>query len=331
MKKNLFFSIITSGLSLFVQAQIPGGAIATYPFCGNANDVTGTNNGAVVGATLTANRFGTPNSAYYFNGGPNCYINLGTSSYLKRQEGSISVWARPDGFSNSGSGYLLNPIILTKNQPGNNCYEGYAIGLVTSQGPPQFHGTITNPFCQQINGAYSTVNYQNWYHIVLTWDYNAMKFYVNGTLVQGLAKGFNNSYLSSDSIMVGNSANVQNNRFFLGAIDDLIFYPKVLTTAEVNMLYNDTTLNCSTNSVYEQPLLSSLQLFPNPVTGGELFIGDLPQGHKGMIEIFNAEGQLLLRTEAKERIDVSSLAKGFYLLRYSDDKEVATGRFAVSW
>lgn len=97
----LFTLLLFSGM---VMAQIPGGAISTYPFCGNANDITGTNNGQTVGVSLTNDRFGNPNSAYYFNGGPNSYINLGTSNTLKMGEGSISVWARPDTFSNAGSG-----------------------------------------------------------------------------------------------------------------------------------------------------------------------------------------------------------------------------------
>ena len=55
-------------------AFLTNGLIAYYPFNGNANDASGNgNNGTVYGATLTADRFGNPNSAYYFNG-TNNYI-----------------------------------------------------------------------------------------------------------------------------------------------------------------------------------------------------------------------------------------------------------------
>ena len=45
------------------------GLVAHYPFNGNANDESGNgNDGTVVGATLTTDRFGSPNSAYSFDG-----------------------------------------------------------------------------------------------------------------------------------------------------------------------------------------------------------------------------------------------------------------------
>jgi hypothetical protein len=53
------------------------GAIACYPFDGNANDVSGNNfNGTVSGATLTTGHTGKANSAYYFNKNVNEKIEL---------------------------------------------------------------------------------------------------------------------------------------------------------------------------------------------------------------------------------------------------------------
>jgi len=51
-------------------ADLSTGLVAYYPFNGNANDVSGHgNNGAVNGATLSTDRFGSANSAYALNGG----------------------------------------------------------------------------------------------------------------------------------------------------------------------------------------------------------------------------------------------------------------------
>ena len=45
------------------------GLIAAYLFTGNPADSSGNGNtGVVTGATLTTDRFGNANSAYYFNG-----------------------------------------------------------------------------------------------------------------------------------------------------------------------------------------------------------------------------------------------------------------------
>jgi hypothetical protein len=46
--------------------------LAFFPFDGNANDESGRDhNGTVIGASLDANRFGKPDSSYYFNGTDN--------------------------------------------------------------------------------------------------------------------------------------------------------------------------------------------------------------------------------------------------------------------
>lgn len=45
------------------------GVVLYYPFNGNARDMSGIQiNGQVIGATLTTDRFGISNSAYYFDG-----------------------------------------------------------------------------------------------------------------------------------------------------------------------------------------------------------------------------------------------------------------------
>ncbi len=51
-------------------SKVPAnGLVAYYPFNGNADDASGNgNHGTVHGATLTEDRFGNPNSAYYFDG-----------------------------------------------------------------------------------------------------------------------------------------------------------------------------------------------------------------------------------------------------------------------
>ena len=61
----------------FAQVIPTNGLVAYYPFNGNANDYSlNANNGTVIDATLTADRFGNTNSAYQFNGnGSYIYFN----------------------------------------------------------------------------------------------------------------------------------------------------------------------------------------------------------------------------------------------------------------
>jgi hypothetical protein len=62
-------SSIGSSLCSSLPSNLQTGLVGYWPFCGNANDMSGNgNNGTVNGATLTKDRFGNINSAYDFNG-----------------------------------------------------------------------------------------------------------------------------------------------------------------------------------------------------------------------------------------------------------------------
>ncbi len=73
MKLSKFFpvagAVMLFTLSTHAQSFLTNGLVAYYPFNGNANDASGNgNDGTVQGAALTTDRFGAPNSAYYFDG-----------------------------------------------------------------------------------------------------------------------------------------------------------------------------------------------------------------------------------------------------------------------
>ena len=71
------------------------GLVAWYPFNGDAIDASGNgNNGIVHGATLTTDRFGNTNAAYYFNGTTDyieLYVLIGTAQSTSGGTG-FEVW-----------------------------------------------------------------------------------------------------------------------------------------------------------------------------------------------------------------------------------------------
>lgn len=80
--KNLFLFLIVLVLfqtnNLYSQVKLDSGLVAFYPFNGNSDDESGNgNDGTVMGAMLTADRFGTDNSAYEFDG-YSSYISIPT-------------------------------------------------------------------------------------------------------------------------------------------------------------------------------------------------------------------------------------------------------------
>ena len=88
-------------------------------FDGNAQDNSGNgNNGKVINATSTTDRFGNENSAYAFNGNSKIEIN-GSQSLQIEGDITMSLWMKPEGtiFENccnyyplqtNGNGYEMN-------------------------------------------------------------------------------------------------------------------------------------------------------------------------------------------------------------------------------
>jgi gliding motility-associated-like protein len=69
-------NVSLSGNCGSMDAGLKIGMTAWYPFCGNANDQVGTNNGTITGgASLTTGELSVPNTAYSFNGSSS-YIGL---------------------------------------------------------------------------------------------------------------------------------------------------------------------------------------------------------------------------------------------------------------
>ena len=93
--------LVTAGL----RADISGGMTAYYPFNGNANDESGNGyHGTVTGATLIADRFGDPSSAYSLDGNDSIEI---PSSPEATTYVDFSAWVRLDAEGGRDGGYIL--------------------------------------------------------------------------------------------------------------------------------------------------------------------------------------------------------------------------------
>ncbi|MDQ3111108.1 MAG: histidine kinase [Bacteroidota bacterium] len=236
---QLFIFLLTPSFSF---AQNADGLVARYYF----NDADTRNDvgepAKPVGVSYSEDRFGRPRSACNFHGNSHSYLNLGTSAVLKPTSGSISLWMKLRTEIAAGSGAEWNPIIVTKSGPGDDFYESYSI--VYSLGSNKISAGCTLSEMEQL-GVYSReqIMIERWYHLVLTYDDKSVCFYVDGVLQDCLAKTFRSTFMASDSVVVGNSANQKNNRFFAGSIDDISIYNKVLSQEEITDLYeeNDPT------------------------------------------------------------------------------------------
>lgn len=276
--------------------------IAFYPFNGNANDESGNNHhGTVLGPTLTMDRFGNENSAYYFNGANN---NIDIGDWENGGPMSFNLWVRWDSFTNWG---LIMDLALGRNN--NNIY----IGNQSTNNIFMFH--TLDGSTKYLFYCNDTVTYPNsplalnsWTMITCTVDETGlMKAYKNGYLI-GSFNGFTPTKMIRTEQYLG-SQNYPENGYFNGALDDVRIYSSVLTNAEILNLYNFNSLkiekidNVTENTFY---VSNNLLYFKNSQNLNEI----------KTIEVYNLLGQKVFKTSTIEKeISLEQLKKGVYILK----------------
>ena len=224
---------------LALYSQIPTvGLVGAWPFSGNANDVSGSNNhGTVYGATLTNDRCGNPNSAYSFNGTTN-YIQTLFSGPTGTVSRSVSFWAR-----------TTNANLMTNFAYGNSSGgTAYAI-----QYNYNCSGVGVDYNNQALTRGSNCILNNGWHHIVAILDATVglqlgqVIFYVDGVQLPSI------TCIISGTTQTANTGNIQPisfgrihdgpSRFFGGQLDDFYLYNRALTPTEVMQLY--TALPCT--------------------------------------------------------------------------------------
>lgn len=301
---SLLFSLIIS-----VSAFSQNGLIGSYPFNGNANDVSGNgNNGIVNGATLTADRFGTPNSAYLFNGTSN-YINLGTNFTYGSH--SFSCWARKDSIT--GSNTLVSKINNGPYDMQNSEFtiNGFTLGTSTSW--------------SSLNSVTPVVDYSQWNCYVVTYDAVTQegKIYVNGvadSMNMGAYSDVSNTpiFIGARPFWTGNGGPAF---FFMGAIDEVNIYNRVLTQQEVDSLCPSISMSVEN---MDRPHLS---VYPNP-SNGHVVINISQQVVGASITVTNSLGQIVDSRDSFDgktlTLSLEGLPRGIYQLRITQDNVVVT-------
>jgi cbb3-type cytochrome oxidase subunit 3 len=226
-----------------LKAQITDGKVSEINF--NEGNLLDNSRGRSIkgsGYSFTNDRFGNPAASAYLHGTIDSYLNLGTDSIIKPKSGSISLWFKLDREILSGKGYSLNPIVLTKCAQRDDFFEAYCI-YYDYVNQRVASGSTLDSTMQVNTHAPDKVELNQWNHVVVTFNDDFLALYLNGEQACKLKKGFTTAYLSNDSVVVGNSANTKNSRYFNGCIDDIIVYNKVLSPFDVSQLYKQPNPN----------------------------------------------------------------------------------------
>ncbi len=236
-----------------IQQISPANLVASWNFNGNAKDVSGNGNDGILktgwvgpygvapvdGGTLpilVADRYGVANSAYAFDNA--AYIEVPYQASLRPGSFTICAWVKPHAASNGNYIFSLDR------------WHGFKFQLQGSNLPFLTVMTSTGDHDQDDGGP--SVQLDQWTQVAASFTNGTEKFYINGALVKTAnITGDPTTLVSPPPISIGNELpklaynltdpNSPNayygGNFFIGSLDDIHLYNKVLNDAEVKSLY----------------------------------------------------------------------------------------------
>jgi len=217
------------------------GLVAYYPFNGNANDESGNgHHGTVNGATLTTDRDGNENSAYYFNvnasggwGSAQNRITISSPTISNENSFTISAWinleTKPIPFDN-------RPHTIMGRWDGN--------GVAVFRHQINYSGEISTNLRAGTNSNIvegGSVTYGEWYHIVITYNGSILKQYINNQLTKQEQLDIDINTSSTD--LTFGELHMANGHWYLfsGKMDDLGYWNRALTEQEIQNLFTSSS------------------------------------------------------------------------------------------
>ena len=232
----VFIAVLIQG-KLSAQNSLNDSLIAYYPFNGNALDESGNgNNGTVSGATLVADRFGNPNSAYSFNGLSD-YIDYKAGPKFKPRTFPISIclWIKTRESNIIGTFF--------KTDFAEGIYTGITIQVQVSLGGIlEVHygdGGPTSSDHRRSKFGTTVINDGQWHFVAAVirgptdMDLYVDCHYENGSYEGG---GGNMVYTNADG-RSGEYDVLSGDFFYDGIADDIRYYHRELTQTDLELLY----------------------------------------------------------------------------------------------
>jgi|GEM_PF-5446335 len=232
------------GLSLLVDAAVNkeffyvtaemlnDGLVAYYPFNSNTNDESGNAlNGVNHGATYCPDRFLNPNSAAHFNG--SSYVFIPPSGLLDINASiSVSCWINMPILSDGW--FVWRGSTLSARDP-------YCFGI-SSQNLHYRRDVYNNSEVgQTISYLLPTDFINNWHHVVCTYDhdYGIYLLIIDGQ--QQASASYTPVNVDYNTTGHWNCLGAVDNgdQYYIGLLDDVRIYDRVLTPAEIDLLFHE--------------------------------------------------------------------------------------------
>ncbi len=213
------------------------GVVLYYPFSSNAKDMSGNqNDGQVNGAVLTADRFGHPDSAYYFDGVDDYIAFDPTGLPLGDSPRTISAWIQVESYPPElWAGLGSRPSVVAW---GSQDWDQLS-DMQLVDGKLQFHTYSV----KNLSGTIS-MELGKWTHIAVVYSDGEVTLYVNGIAEKVEASHINTSVGTGK---IGTwpdppqetTSGWKNAGYFHGSIDDVSVYNQALTAEQIKALYTE--------------------------------------------------------------------------------------------
>jgi len=271
--------------------------IAYYPFNGDANDYSGNDHhGTVYGATLTDDKDGTTDSAYYFDGIDN-YIDIG--DWENGGPMSFTFWARWDAFNtwsriiDIGNG-TRNDDIMVANESNTSDLSFYV------------HRSDLDDFKIM---SIPEITQSQWDFFTATVNSDGvMKLYKNATFLSEITDGYTPNYVLRIEQYLGKSL-YSGDQYFNGAIDELRIFDKSLIQQEITDIYEAGVLEVTNYDTTNELIYASENI---------LYIKNGNTNYK-QIALYNLVGQQVYQNnEVTFPLDINFLKTGVYVVKLMD-------------
>ncbi len=208
-----------------IAAQFPEqGLVSYFGFDQDATDYYGDNDLTNNNANMVLGKIG---SCYEFN--KTNYLGTTNNVSFSRgeEEYSISVWFYPDTVTGTSSYIIMD-------RYNANSYFSYSLEILPDK-ELRFASWSSTPF--EMRGIY--VSCGEWHHVVVTVGTSEAHLYLDGVL--RVTKTVTKSPTGGAGLIIGGyfgAYGYETANFFEGKIDEIGIWNRVLTTEEVNNLYN---------------------------------------------------------------------------------------------
>lgn len=280
---------------------VPGERIAHYPFSGNALDVSGNQlHGQANGVVLVPDQNGTPQSAYYFNGGAQ-HILVNNSPLLNVQDAiAVSCWFSPGALPEKET-FLISH---------GSWQNRWKISLTPDKNLRWTVNTLNTVSDLDAGVLLQTDRY---YHVVATYDGALMGLYIDGELLAYKALS-GKIRTTSLPFLMGQMLPDQPEYNFKGVLDAVSIFDYALAPDAVFALYQQGVTALGTPV---SPETVPLVMWPNPVSG-MLRIEMPSQVSAALLQVHDAAGRLVLEQAVPQaewmEVDFTAFPPGMYVV-----------------